>query len=196
MAYICFWVQSDCIKPEAFSCGGCAQYPYGDGSVAPPAVSADFGQQIMGVHIGLAELLAKKGIAKPEELDEAIARNIERLANQDKMLRDAVCGVDGVLDAMIRLEEPGKLDLYLALDEAGETDQNETAKKAAGALDDMVPPGTEIRVMIAPNGPAEPATSGGKEASGPKKRAAKTPAARKPAAKTAAKTPAAPKKTK
>lgn len=149
MAFSCFWVRGDCVKPDMLTCSGCEQYPYGESGVAPPGVPADFAQQMMGMHVGLAELFAKKGIAKPEELDEAIARNIERLVSQDKMLRDAVCAVDHVVDAMVHVGEPGKLDVYIALDEEGERDRDTAGNSAAQALEPMVPPGTEIRVMVA-----------------------------------------------
>lgn len=186
MAYTCFWVQSDCVKPEAYSCRGCGQYPYGDSEVAAPSVPADFGQQLLGVHIGLAELLAKKLIAKPEELDEAIARNIERMASQDNMLREAVRGVDHVLDAMIRASEPGRLDLYIALDDEGEADKDAVAKKAAEAVESMVPSGIEIRVMVAPPKPPDEAAadtatkkSAPKTKPAPKPKPAKKPSATK-----------------
>jgi len=113
MRYNCFWVAGECIgEPGTYRCTGCQQYPYGEGEVPPPSVPSDLSHQVMGVHIGLSELLTKKGIARPEEIDEAIARGIERLAQQDHMMRQAVLAVDHVNDTMIRITEPGALDVY------------------------------------------------------------------------------------
>lgn len=184
MAYACFWVQQECVRPNEFSCKGCAQFPYGESDVAPPGVPADIGQQLIGMHIGLAELLAKKGIAKPEELDEAIARNIEGLVNQDMVLRNAACEVDHVLDAMPRLSEPGLLEVYVAVDEQGLKDQASISEKVVESLHQMVPQEIEIRVLVAEKKPGSGATP-----------ASKKPAGSKAAKKKPAKAKAAPKST-
>jgi len=148
--YNCFWVQGDCIgDKETYSCKGCRQYPYGEGDVEPPRVPSDIGHQIMGMHVGVAELLAKKGIARPEEVDEAIARNIERLAGQDRMMREAVQGVEHVQDSMIRLTEPGKLEVFVALDEEGEADRDSVCDKVAESLQGLIPKEVEVCVHVA-----------------------------------------------
>jgi len=186
MAYACFWVQGECVRPNEFSCKGCAQFPYGEAEVKPPGVPADIGQQLIGMHIGLAELLAKKGIAKPEELDEAIARNIEGLVNQDMVLRNAACEVDHVLDAMPRLSEPGLLELYVAVDEEGLRDQASISEKVVESLRQMVPREIEIRVMVAEKKPgpgAAPESKKPKGASAAKKQPAKSKSAPKSSGK-------------
>ncbi len=156
--YNCFWVASECTgEPGTYSCKGCKHFPYGEGEVPPPGVPSDLGHQIMGVHVGLAELFAKKGIARPEEVDEAIARNIERLAHHDHILRQTVLDVGHVSDAMIRITEPGAIDVYVALDEEGEADEDAACSAVTEALKEKIPDEVEIRVKVARPAEEKPA---------------------------------------
>lgn len=174
MGFNCFWVSGACIaEPGAYTCKGCRQYPYGQGEVAPPGGPADLGQQILGIHMGMAELLLKKEIARPEEVDEAIARNIERLANQDRMMRDTIIGVDHVLEGMVRVPEPGKLHVYVALDEEGSANRDAVTADVAKVVRGMVPPGLDIEVIVAePRGEEEPARPAAKTGGSSKQKAA------------------------